>query len=106
MGKLLSWVLLIVLGWAIWKLVVISQRKQQARQAGRGQPGAGAGAGAGDAREPRAVGQGELMVRCAHCGIYLPQSEALAGGEHRYCSAAHRAAGPRDHERVDSDPAL
>lgn len=101
MGKLLSWVLLIVLGWAIWKVIVITQRKQQARQAGRGRPGGGAG----DPHEPRAVEQGELMVRCAHCGIYLPQSESVAGGEHRYCSAAHRAAGPRDHERVHSDPA-
>lgn len=102
MGKLLSWVLLITLGWAIWKFIVITQRKQQARQAGRGQPGS---SGADGADEPRAVGQGELMVRCAHCGIYLPQSESLAGGEHRYCSAAHRTAGPRDHERVHSDPA-
>ena len=104
MGMLLSWVLLIVLGWAIWKLVVITQRKQQARHAARGQP-AGADSGANGAAEPRAVGQGELMVRCAHCGIHFPQSEALAGGEHRFCSPAHRAAGPRDHERARSDPA-
>jgi uncharacterized protein len=36
------------------------------------------------------------MVRCAHCGVHLPQSEALLDdGQHSFCSAAHRGAGPR-----------
>ena len=36
------------------------------------------------------------MVACAHCGVHLPQGEALtdAGGR-AYCSEAHRLAGPR-----------
>ena len=34
----------------------------------------------------------EKMVGCAHCGIHLPQSEALAGADQRlYCSEEHRA---------------
>jgi len=35
---------------------------------------------------------GESMVRCAHCGIHLPRSEALIGrsGERVYCSDEHR----------------
>lgn len=36
------------------------------------------------------------MLACAHCGVHLPKSEALfdvAG--HPYCSAEHRAIGPR-----------
>lgn len=37
----------------------------------------------------------EGMVRCAHCGVHLPRSEALTAGGHSYCSAAHRDAGPR-----------
>lgn len=37
----------------------------------------------------------EDMVACAHCGVYLPQSEALAAPTAWYCCAAHRVAGPR-----------
>jgi len=35
------------------------------------------------------------MIRCAHCGLYLPEGEAQAGGGELYCSEAHRRAGPR-----------
>jgi uncharacterized protein len=38
----------------------------------------------------------EAMVRCSHCGLHLPRSEALPGSDGQlYCSAAHRDAGPR-----------
>jgi uncharacterized protein len=30
------------------------------------------------------------MVQCAHCGMYIPQHEALARDSRFYCSAAHR----------------
>ena len=32
------------------------------------------------------------MVRCAHCDLHLPQSDALEGSLGFYCSASHRAA--------------
>ncbi len=36
------------------------------------------------------------MVRCAHCGLHLPESEAVRSGDGRdYCSPAHLTAGPR-----------
>jgi uncharacterized protein len=36
------------------------------------------------------------MVACAHCGVHLPQPEALFDAAGRpYCSDAHRVAGPR-----------
>ncbi len=98
MGKIFSWVIIGVLVWAAWKLVLVSQRKQQARRdMAAGQPGGGGqgdadGPAAGSGRKPAL--EGELMVRCARCGVYLPDSEALAGGDHRYCSAEHRLAGP------------
>jgi len=38
---------------------------------------------------------GEL-VRCAHCGVNLPKSEARAAGGRHYCSEEHWRAGPRD----------
>lgn len=30
------------------------------------------------------------MVRCAHCGLHLPASEAIPGQQGRYCSPEHR----------------
>jgi uncharacterized protein len=45
----------------------------------------------GDAQRDSA----EDMVSCAHCGVHLPRSEALAVRSLHYCSAAHRDAAPR-----------
>ena len=39
------------------------------------------------------LGTAQDMVRCAHCGLFLPRPEALAGGGDWYCSEAHRQAG-------------
>lgn len=46
-------------------------------------------------RRKDAAGEGapdapERMVNCAHCGLYLPQSEALEEGDRFYCCAEHR----------------
>jgi uncharacterized protein len=30
------------------------------------------------------------MVRCAHCGLYLPRDEALHADEQDFCSTEHR----------------
>lgn len=36
------------------------------------------------------------MLACAHCGVHLPQTDAVNDAEGRpYCGAAHLAAGPR-----------
>jgi len=32
----------------------------------------------------------EAMTRCAHCGLHLPQSQALRHKGQQYCCAAHR----------------
>jgi uncharacterized protein len=37
----------------------------------------------------------QTMVSCAHCGVHLPQDEAVAGHDGLYCSDAHRALGHR-----------
>ncbi|MDY0136745.1 MAG: PP0621 family protein [Thiomicrospira sp.] len=34
------------------------------------------------------------MVRCAQCGVHLPQSEAYYDGRHTYCSEGHLRLGP------------
>lgn len=59
-------------------------------------------------RAPTAAPEPEPMVSCAHCGLLLPRSDALAGdaphpagpaatptaGPRHYCCEAHRRAGP------------
>jgi hypothetical protein len=36
------------------------------------------------------------MVVCAHCGVHLPQADAVADGAGRlFCGDEHRIAGPR-----------
>jgi uncharacterized protein len=36
------------------------------------------------------------MLACAHCGVHLPQTDAVVDPAGRaYCSAAHLQAGPR-----------
>jgi uncharacterized protein len=35
--------------------------------------------------------EGESMVKCAHCGVFVPVSEAIGNGAGQlYCSEAHR----------------
>jgi uncharacterized protein len=38
--------------------------------------------------EPDAI----TMVSCAHCGVHVPERDAMAGTHGVYCSSAHRAA--------------
>lgn len=43
--------------------------------------------------------QALLMVRCAQCGVHLPQTRALSRAPHWYCSQAHLDQGPAPRER-------
>ena len=43
------------------------------------------------AREPSEPSR-EAMVACEHCGVNLPQGDALFADERWYCSDAHRDA--------------
>lgn len=44
---------------------------------------------------PPPTPKAESMVQCAHCGLHLPQGEALQDEQgRRYCSAGHLRAGP------------
>lgn len=40
-------------------------------------------------RPPPANATPQEMVRCAHCGLHLPASEAVQGKKGRYCSPEH-----------------
>jgi uncharacterized protein len=41
-------------------------------------------------KPPRPLAAPGHMVRCAHCGLYVPRDEALHSGELDFCCAAHR----------------
>ena len=40
-----------------------------------------------------------LMVRCAHCGVHLPQNHALSSGQAWYYSQPHLEQGPKSIQR-------
>jgi uncharacterized protein len=95
-GKILTWLLLALAGYLVYKFLVISKRKaDRVRQA----PPGGAGPtqqGGGDAGGPGgAAAGGEPMLRCARCGVHVPASEAIDAGDRHYCSAEHRDADRR-----------
>ncbi|WP_294737947.1 PP0621 family protein [uncultured Pseudomonas sp.] len=39
------------------------------------------------------------MVRCAHCGLHLPQDRALSQRQEWYCTQAHLELGPKAIQR-------
>lgn len=66
---------------------------------GRGRKPPGGGAAPVDSRAqrpPSKTAAPEPMVACAHCGMLLPQAEAVKAAEsaEHYCCEAHRRAGP------------
>lgn len=80
MGKLLFWVVLII---AVLFVARVAARMAAARQAG-GQNTRG------KTPPPKPL---ESMVRCAHCGIHLPRSEALLLEGKIWCSEDHAKRG-------------
>ena len=80
MAKLLLWVVVIIAALFITRLFT----HKKALSARTNRPPAPAPKGA------------EKMVRCAHCGIYLPRSEALMSNNHTWCSLEHAKLGPRN----------
>ena len=61
--------------------------------------GRGGGASHNGSARRRTPGP-QPMVSCAHCGLHLPQSDALEGeGGRHYCSAEHRLLGPGSNGR-------
>ena len=93
----LFWVVAIALLWFVITLIRVSQRKQErahddadARRRA-GSTGAGGRSRAGG-RLP------ERMVACAHCGVYLPFTDAIRGPGRDggiYCCVEHRDAARR-----------
>ncbi len=86
MGALLKYLLLaLVVVWLLYSPAVRGRLRGQERNAN------------GKARaQPGPKQQTSRIAPCAHCGVHLPESEALHDiGGRIYCSEAHRLAGPR-----------
>lgn len=87
MGKLLFWFLVIIVALFVARLIM--HRTQDPSQPDQ-QPGkTRQGAKAGKAKGRNAPLQVESMVRCAHCGIHLPRSDAFLQHDQTWCSKAH-----------------
>ncbi len=83
MGKILFWFILIV--------SVLFAARLLARGAGK----AGASSGKPPAGQPDMSGA-EAMVRCEHCGIHMPRSEAFLSDGRTWCGPEHaRLGSPR-----------
>lgn len=78
----------LILGIALFVLVWMIRRAFQGRrEADRKAEQARADAQQG--------GAPAVLVACAHCGVLLPQAEALEESGKVYCSAEHRRLGAR-----------
>ncbi|MCY1277754.1 hypothetical protein D9M68_148490 [compost metagenome] len=77
MGRLLFWIALIAVAIWLWR-----RFNRPARPAAK-KP------------EPGAT----PMVRCAQCGVHVPQDHALPHDGHWYCSQLHLTQGPRHGDR-------
>ena len=78
--KFVTWLLIILAAMTVSRM--INARNAVARRTAA-QPGK---APPSNAIEP--------MVNCAHCGIYMPRSEALLIGKRTWCCEDHARLGP------------
>ena len=74
MNKYLFWVIVFAVGFGLFKLSKVLERKSAARRAAQPDP---------DSTR-------ELMLSCAHCGLYMPASEAIIAAGAAYCCIEHR----------------
>ncbi len=88
MGKLLLWGLVAM---AILIFARLAAHKAAGRQAAATQERRAAASGA--AKRDR---RPEPMVRCAHCGVHLPYSEAVVVNGQPWCGPEHALLGARD----------
>lgn len=88
MGKVLVWFVVVIVVMMVARLIAANKaqdKKPAARPGPRPAP-------SGSRRAPPPPGV-EHMVRCAHCGIHLPRSEAVMLGGHTFCGPDHARLG-------------
>ncbi|HEY9279748.1 MAG TPA: PP0621 family protein [Eoetvoesiella sp.] len=86
MGKVLFWVIVIIAGLLIARILA---RHHEKTKVAAPQPKQASRRGAPPIKQP------ESMVRCAHCGIHMPRSDAVLTDGQTWCSAEHAKLGTR-----------
>ena len=65
---------ILVIGLAVWIIIVLIRNARDKKRAS----------------DQRPKDRVENMVECAHCGLHLPENEAIRDGEQFFCSKQHR----------------
>ncbi|NYT66651.1 hypothetical protein H0A58_11820 [Alcaligenaceae bacterium] len=86
MGKVLFWAVLIIGGLLLARVLA---RHNAASQQPKMPPVAKPAKGL----RSKTRADPESMVRCEHCGIHLPRSEAVLSGGRTWCSSEHAKIG-------------
>ena len=91
MGKFTVWIVLAGLAWLGWTLWRLGRRRAESSESRPPSASGSARPGDSGADQPAGEPAPEPILRCAHCGLYLPSRDAVTGarGAH-YCSTAHR----------------
>jgi uncharacterized protein len=91
-GKLIFWIIVVLVALTIARIAARINVRNSARNNQGARPAQPPRNRAGPAG--RSV-PAEQMVRCAHCGIHLPRSEAALIGGRTWCSQEHARLGDR-----------
>jgi len=89
-------ILLAVVGLAIWWLRRALSADDRPRDDAEPRQPNGKGKNNAGGRPNKPADKPTPVLACAHCGVHLPQAEALTDAAGRpFCGEAHRLAGPR-----------
>ena len=82
MGKIVFWIVVIIGGLFVARLLARQAAKEDQPRVPPLAPS-----------KNKAAANPEAMVRCAHCGIHMPRSEALLVNGQTWCSKDHAKLG-------------
>ncbi|WP_208622029.1 PP0621 family protein [Bordetella genomosp. 12] len=83
MGKIIFWFFAILVVLTVWRMLNARNGRSPRAGAAPRRPGG-----------PPAAKAAEPMVRCTHCGIHVPRSEAVLQNGQTWCSLEHARLGP------------
>ncbi|TFW19648.1 PP0621 family protein [Duganella callida] len=89
MSRILFWLALVFL--VIFAVRAKIREAQKRHQQQFRQPPPAAPAQPSGYRPRSAANDAEVMLQCAHCGVFYPASETVRANGRDYCSAAHAA---------------
>ncbi|MYM23402.1 hypothetical protein GTP46_12170 [Duganella sp. FT135W] len=92
MSRIIFWLALVFLViFAIRSKIREAQKRHQQQFRQQQQPPAPQAQAQQAPSRSQAANDAEVMVQCAHCGIFYPASETVQANGRDYCSAAHAA---------------